>query len=76
MAIKRPLCNYSGSIEELKATDSVPDVSGTAFLPYWKINSGESVSVGDRREYAINSGTFINAGTLTLGADAILFVGT
>lgn len=23
MATKRPLCNYSGSIEELKATDSL-----------------------------------------------------
>ncbi len=75
MATKRPLCNYGGSIEELKATDSLPDISGTAFFPYWKINTGETVIVGERQEYAINSGTFINAGTLILGADTILFVG-
>ena len=76
MAIKRPLCNYSGDITELLLADSLPDVSSTAALPYWKINSGESISVGDRQEYAINSGTFINSGTLSLGADSILFVGT
>jgi hypothetical protein len=70
MSTKRPLCNYSGSVEELKTTDFLP-----LLLPHWKINADEIILVGDRQEYAINSGTFINNGTLSLGADAILFVG-
>ena len=61
--------------KELSYSDHTHAGVDTAY-PTWKINAGESVSVGDRQEYAINSGTFINAGTLTLGADAILLVGT
>ena len=75
MATKRPLCNYAGDIKELALGDNVPDVSGISSLPYWQINIGEVVSVGERQEYAINSGFFENLGELILGEGAILFIG-
>lgn len=74
MAIKRPLCNYSGDIKELALGDNVPDISGVSSLPYWQINAGEVVSVGDRQEYAIVSGTLLNEGVITLSDGSILIV--
>lgn len=74
MATKRPLCNYAGDIKELALGDNVPDISGVSSLPYWQINVGEVVSVGERQEYAINSGFFENNGELILGEGAILFI--
>lgn len=74
MATKRPLCNYAGEIQELAASDTLPDISAVVSLPTWKIIPGEIVNVGDRQEYCINSGTFINAGTLSLGDGSILLV--
>jgi len=76
MAVKRPLCMYNGIVRELDSGDTVPGQAPTGLqLPFWKIISGETVAVGERQEYAINSGVFDNEGTLDLGADAILFVG-
>jgi hypothetical protein len=40
----------------------------------WKILSGETVAIPARQEFAINSGTFNCAGTLSLGAESILLV--
>lgn len=55
----------------LKDDGSWADPGG---YPHWKINSGETVTVGERREYAIASGTLEMAGILSLGADANLIV--
>ena len=74
MATKRPLCNYSGDIKELALGDNVPDISGVSSLPYWQINVGEVVSVGERQEYAIVSGTLLNEGVITLSDGSILIV--
>lgn len=74
MATKRPLCNYAGDIKELAIGDNVPDISGVSSLPYWQINVGEVVSVGERQEYAINSGTLLNKGIITLSDGSILIV--
>ena len=74
MAIKRPLCNYSGDIKELALGDNVPDISGVSSLPYWQINVGEVVSVGERQEYAINSGFLDNSGELILDEGSILYI--
>lgn len=41
----------------------------------WKILSGETVTVGERQEYAVCSGLLVNQGAIDLGEDAILFVG-
>ena len=71
MAVKRPICNYSGMLKELAATDVLPI---NMYLPLWSILSGEVVTVGDRQEYAINSGMLSSAGTLSLGSGTILFV--
>ena len=70
MATKRPLCMYDGVIKELGVTDYTPHI-----LPCWKLIAGESILVGERQEYAINSGTLINGGSISLGEDAILFIG-
>lgn len=72
MATKRPLCNYSGVIKELASSDSLVGVSSG--FPYWKIDSGETVSVGERQEYAIASGTLVNNGIIEMGAESILIV--
>jgi hypothetical protein len=74
MAIKRPLCNYAGDIKELAIADTMPDVTGTVSLPFWKIDPGETVYVGERQEYAVNSGFFDNAGEIVLADQSILFV--
>jgi hypothetical protein len=42
----------------------------------WKILEGETVTIPARQEFAINSGIFRNAGTLSLGAESILLVRT
>lgn len=71
MAIKRPFCNYDGELKELAATDSL---SSTPAFPYWKINAGEIVSIGDRQEYLIANGILANYGTISLGVESILIV--
>ena len=74
MATKRPFCNYAGDIKELALGDNVPDISGVSSLPYWQINVGEVVSVGERQEYAVVSGTLLNEGVITLSDGSILIV--
>ena len=74
MAIKRPFCNYAGEFRELAISDTLPDVTGTVSLPFWKIDAGETVYVGERQEYAISSGFFDNSGELVLADQSILFI--
>lgn len=74
MAIKRPICNYSGDLKELAIGDTVPDISGAISYPYWKINSDEVVLVGDRQEYLIANGTLMNQGIISLASESILIV--
>lgn len=73
MAVKRPLCNYSGETKELAVTDFLVGMEYFP-TPIWKINAGETVIVRERGEYLIGNGTLICAGELDLSAEAILIV--
>lgn len=59
--------------KELAYADHVHPGVGTSY-PTWQILAYETIVVGDRQEYAINSGLLDNAGTITLGSGAILLV--
>jgi len=60
--------------KEIAYTDHTHESLAPSF-PKWNIASNESVSVGDRQEYAIGTGTLVNQGVITLGDDSNLFVG-